>query len=112
MCFFVGESSQETELTEKVRLPNNHYSNYLLHTYIRLLSYIIYLPYLTQLKCHTQLIHHYLSKTTHIIITNTVLQLDLFCHALPLTEMFKIQTNVFRVMEKYRIFIISQKFCS
>ena len=80
----------------------------ILDYYLILFTYLIWLNSSAILSWY----HHYLSKTTHIIITNTVLQLDLFCHALPLTEMFKIQTNVFRVMEKYRIFIISQKFCS
>lgn len=45
MCFFIDEwpiqQVQQIKHTEEVSLANNSYSNYLIDTYIRLLSHIV-----------------------------------------------------------------------
>ena len=124
---------QLPKLTEKVRLANNPYSNYFL---ILILEYylILYHHYIfkttydtSQTHCSTAVLYndlYWLSVKLHkssssigfikkcLYLNVTLLHLALLCHAFPLPEMLKIQTKDFRVMEKYRIFVISQKFCS
>ena len=78
-----------------LRLLSHIIANYLVDIYIRLLSHIVSLMFIENDTLHT-----------------APPCLALLCHTLSLQKMLKIQTKIFRVMEKYRMFIISQKFCS